>query len=155
MIRISGAKLNEKLLVNRVEKAVYARFNQEDIFAVDVAVVDENTIREFNRENRQVDAVTDVLSFPYLEKPDLPVTKEDFSDGDFDGKRVLLGSLMICRKRAEEQAAEYGHSYAREISFLTCHGLLHLLGFDHVDPEDEKVMRALQDDVMNSVEQYR
>lgn len=62
---------------------------------------------------------------------------------------------MICRKRAEEQAAEYGHSYAREISFLTCHGLLHLLGFDHVDPEDEKVMRALQDDVMNSVEQYR
>lgn len=64
-----------------------------------------------------MDKVTDVLSFPCFEKLDLPVEQSKFCECDYDGSKVLLGSIMICRKRAEDQAKEYGHSYARELGF--------------------------------------
>ena len=148
MIRISGAKFSEKILIKKVERACFEHLKQRDIFVTDITIVDENTIRDLNREARGVDKVTDVLSFPCFAPLDLPVYKEDFSPCDFDGKRVMLGSIMICRQRAEEQAQEYGHSYARELGFLACHGFLHILGFDHIDPEDEKVMIAHQKAIM-------
>lgn len=155
MIRLNGVKFKEKRLMKAVEKAVFERLNQENFFVTDIDVVDEETIRTFNREQRGVDSVTDVLSFPYFEKMTLPKRIDDFSDDDFDGKRVMLGSLMICRKRAVEQSIEYGHSYEREIGFLTCHGLLHLLGFDHVEKADEEIMMPLQKEIMKSVHLYR
>lgn len=148
MIRISGAKLSEKILIKRVERACFAHLKQPDIFVTDITIVDENVIRDLNREARGVDKVTDVLSFPCFVPLNLPVYKEDFSPCDFDGKRVMLGSIMICRQRASEQAKEYGHSYARELGFLACHGFLHILGFDHIEHEDEKVMIAHQKAIM-------
>jgi len=60
----------------------------------------------------------------------------------------MLGSIMICRERAKEQAEEYGHSYARELGFLACHGLLHLLGYDHIESSDEEIMTSLQRRIM-------
>lgn len=155
MIRFSGVNFKEKRLMKAVEKAVFGELKQENFFVTDIAVVDEETIRSYNREQRNVDAVTDVLSFPYFEKMTLPKGIDEFQDDDFDGKRVLLGSIMICRKRAEDQAKEYGHSYDREIGFLTCHGLLHILGFDHVEKSDEEVMMPLQEKIMNGVHLYR
>ena len=151
MINFSGAKLKEKSLMKKVEKAVFACLQQPNFFVTDIAIVDEETIRQFNKDNRQVDAVTDVLSFPYFEGLKLPKDIEDFQDTDFNGKRVCLGSIMICRKRAIEQAEEYGHTIEREIGFLTCHGLLHILGFDHIKEEDEKVMFPLQTKIMESI----
>lgn len=151
MIRISGANLKERTLVRKVEKAAFKHLGQKDFFLIDITVVDEDTIKNLNASARGVDKVTDVLSFPCFEKLDLPVDKSEFSEFDYDGSHVLLGSIMICRKRAEEQAKEYGHSYARELGFLACHGFLHILGFDHIDPEDEKVMIAHQKAIMNAV----
>lgn len=151
MIRISGANLKERTLVRKVEKATFKHLGQKDFFLIDITVVDEDTIKNLNASARGVDKVTDVLSFPCFEKLDLPVDKSEFSEFDYDGSHVLLGSIMICRKRAEEQAKEYGHSYARELGFLACHGFLHILGFDHIDPEDEKVMIAHQKAIMNAV----
>lgn len=151
MIRISGANLKERALVRKVEKATFKHLGQKDFFLIDITVVDEDTIKNLNASARGVDKVTDVLSFPCFEKLDLPVDKSEFSKFDYDGSHVLLGSIMICRKRAEEQAKEYGHSYARELGFLACHGFLHILGFDHIDPEDEKVMIAHQKAIMNAV----
>lgn len=151
MIRISGANLKERALVRKVEKAAFKHLGQKDFFLIDITVVDEDTIKNLNASARGVDKVTDVLSFPCFEKLDLPVDKSEFSEFDYDGSHVLLGSIMICRKRAEEQAKEYGHSYARELGFLACHGFLHILGFDHIDPEDEKVMIAHQKAIMNAV----
>lgn len=151
MIRISGANLKERALVRKVEKATFKHLGQKDFFLIDITVVDEDTIKNLNASARGVDKVTDVLSFPCFERLDLPVDKSEFSEFDYDGSHVLLGSIMICRKRAEEQAKEYGHSYARELGFLACHGFLHILGFDHIDPEDEKVMIAHQKAIMNAV----
>ena len=83
------------------------------------------------------------------------MSKDSFEDSDYDGNKVLLGSIMICRQRAEQQAREYGHSYARELGFLACHGFLHILGFDHIDPDDEKVMIAHQKAIMEKAGLHR
>lgn len=151
MIRISGATLKEKSLIKKVEKATFAHLSQPDFFVIDMTIVDEETIKSLNASARGVDKVTDVLSFPCFDSLRLPVKEDDFSALDYDGKRVLLGSIMICRKRAEEQAHEYGHSFERELGFLACHGFLHILGFDHIEPEDEKIMIANQKAIMDSV----
>ena len=151
MINFNGTKLKEKRLMKKVEKAVFLRLNQPNFFVTDIAVVDQDTIQEFNRENRGIDKVTDVLSFPYFEGLKLPKAEEDFCDSDFYKGKVALGSIMICRQRAIEQAQEYGHSIEREMGFLTCHGLLHLLGYDHVIEEDEKIMFPLQNEIMESI----
>lgn len=151
MIEFTGANFRERRLVRRVEKAVYSVLGQRDIFTVDLAVTDGGTVRTYNRETRGVDAETDVLSFPYFEGLKLPVTENDFSDEAFDGKRVALGSIMISSPRAHEQAEAFGHSYERELGFLACHGLLHLLGFDHIKEEDERKMNAVAEKVMAAV----
>lgn len=151
MIEFTGANFRERRLVRRVEKAVYSVLGQRDIFTVDLAVTDGATVRTYNRETRGVDAETDVLSFPYFEGLKLPVTENDFSDEAFDGKRVALGSIMISSPRAHEQAEAFGHSYERELGFLACHGLLHLLGFDHIKEEDERKMNAVAEKVMAAV----
>lgn len=151
MIEFTGAKYPERRLIRRVEKAVYAVLGQEDIFSVDLDIADGETVRTYNRETRNVDAETDVLSFPYFDSLELPVGKEDFSDEAFDGSRVALGSIMISSGRARSQAEEFGHSYERELGFLSCHGLLHLLGFDHVTEEDEKEMNGIAERVMDAV----
>ncbi len=151
MINFTYARFKEKFLMKKVEKAVFEHLGQDNFFTIDIAVVDEDTVRDYNRETRGVDSVTDVLSFPYFERLRLPVGIEDFAKSEVIDSKVPLGSIMICRKRAEEQAREYGHSIEREMGFLTCHGMLHILGFDHVIPEDEKVMFPLQEEIMNKV----
>ena len=151
MIRISGATWREKSLIKKVEKATFKHLGQPDFFVIDMTVTDEETIRALNSSARGVDKVTDVLSFPCFESLRLPVREEDFAPSDYDGRRILLGSIMICRKRAEEQAQEYGHSFERELGFLACHGFLHILGFDHIKPEDEEIMTAHQREIMDAV----
>lgn len=155
MIRFSGETFKEKLLMERVEKACFKHLGQEDFFVTEICVISPEDIRNLNRIERAVDAVTDVLSFPAFERKNLPVSREDFNDCDYDGHRVILGSIMICRERAEEQAKEYGHSYERELGFLTCHGFLHLLGFDHMVEEDEEVMFEHQRQIMAAAHLYR
>jgi probable rRNA maturation factor len=155
MLELNGADIKERFLLRKVEKAVFARLGQPDFFSTDVSIVDEADIRQVNKNTRGVDSVTDVLSFPCFEKLRLPVEKSGFSDADFEGRHVLLGSVMICRERALSQAEEYGHTYRRELGFLLCHGLLHLLGFDHIKPEDEEEMTALQREIMDGVGLYR
>lgn len=98
-----------------------------------IIIVDENKIQELNREYRGKDSITDVISF---------ALEDDNTFIDLDMR--ILGDIYICINRAKEQALEYGHSLLRELSFLSVHGLLHLLGYDHMEKEDEKVMFELQ-----------
>lgn len=103
-----------------------------------IIIVDEEKIQYLNKNYRNKDSVTDVISFA-LEDDDT------FIQTDVR----ILGDIYICLKRAKDQALEYGHSFLREISFLTIHGLLHLLGYDHMNEEDEKIMFKLQEMILN------
>lgn len=113
--------------------------------AVDVTVVDADAIREMNAEYRDKDAVTDVLSFPMYEfyngEPQEELEREP------DSGCVMLGDMILCYTRACEQAAEFGHSPARECGYLTTHSVLHLLGYDHErNDADTRLMRAKEED---------
>ena len=102
-----------------------------------VIIVSEEKIQELNKNYRGLDRVTDVISFAL--EDDKSFNIEDYR---------MLGDIYICLKRAKEQAEEYGHSFKRELSFLAIHGLLHLLGYDHMNEEDEKVMFGKQEEVL-------
>ena len=103
-----------------------------------VIFVDEETIKKINREYRGVDAVTDVISFALEE-----------ADAFAPENCRFLGEIYICIPRMEEQATTYGHSCKRELSFLTVHGILHLLGYDHKTKEEEKCMFSKQEIILN------
>lgn len=103
-----------------------------------IIFVDEEFIHNMNRDYRGIDRVTDVISFAF----------EDNEDIEFADFRVL-GDIYICIPRMKEQAIEYGHSEKRELAFLTVHGMLHLLGYDHQTKEEEKVMFDLQEMILD------
>lgn len=114
--------------------------------AVSVNFVSAEEIRRLNAAHRNVDRKTDVLSFPNLDK--VAAQKlADFSAEIVDGQ-LFLGDIVICREVAKKQAKEYGHSVKREICFLALHGLLHLLGYDHIKSEDEKIMQEVADKIL-------
>ena len=109
---------------------------------VSVSFVDDEFIHQLNRDYRKIDRPTDVISFAFLDN-------EDDRESQLHGQGIVcLGDIYISVDRAKAQAEEYGHSLNRELSFLFVHGLLHLLGYDHMTPEEEKVMFALQDEIL-------
>ncbi|MDO5397897.1 MAG: rRNA maturation RNase YbeY [bacterium] len=117
---------------------------------ISLTLVDNEEIREINNEQRGIDRATDVLSFPMLEFDE----NGDCLDADYemDGDFIVLGDIVISMEKAREQSREFGHSFLREIAFLTAHSMLHLLGYDHVDdPEGERIMFAKQDAVLNGL----
>ncbi|MGN1371439.1 MAG: rRNA maturation RNase YbeY [Candidatus Coprovivens sp.] len=103
-----------------------------------VVFVEDEEIHKMNKEYRGVDRITDVISFAL----------EDNKDIEYDEIRVL-GDIFICIPQMKRQAIEYGHSEKRELAFLTVHGILHLLGYDHMNEEDEKRMFALQELILD------
>lgn len=103
-----------------------------------VVFISDEEIHEMNREYRGVDRVTDVISFAF----------EDNNDLVYNDIR-MLGDIFICIPQMKRQAEEYGHSEKRELAFLAIHGILHLLGYDHMNEEDEKVMFALQELILD------
>ena len=123
-------------LVKRSVRAALTYENFGHSCEISVTFVDNARIRELNREYRNIDRETDVLSFP---------------TGD-EGEHIPLGDVVISLEKAAAQAKEYGHSLEREISFLTVHSTLHLLGYDHeTSKKDEKIMFKKQDEIMKIV----
>ena len=121
-----------------VEKSIEAALKEIDFtedYEVSVSFVGDEEIHELNRDYRGVDRTTDVLSFPM--------------DDEFTN---MLGDIVININKVIEQAKEYGHSEKREISYLTVHSTLHLMGFDHEEEEDKKEMRAVEYRVMEKLE---
>ena len=119
--------LERALKHEKVENAIF-----------NIIFVEDEEIHNINREYRKVDRITDVISFAF----------EDNEDLRYNDIRIL-GDIYICIPQMKRQAIEYGHSEKRELSFLACHGLLHLLGYDHMEPEDEKVMFDLQELILD------
>ena len=115
-----------------------------------VILTGDSEIRDTNREFRNIDEKTDVLSFPLIEGFDGRISYSA-PDRDMDTGCILLGDIMISMDTAESQALDYGHSLEREVAFLACHGMLHLLGFDHDTPDRESVMRNRQREILGSL----
>ena len=109
---------------------------EQEVF---VCITCDSEIQKVNKEYREIDRATDVLSFPMLEHKD-GVGPVDPLDLDPETGRLLLGDIIVSADRVSAQAEEYGHSVERELAFLVCHGFLHLRGFDHMVPEDERKM---------------
>ncbi len=125
--------------LNDVIKTTLEHENASDAY-LSVIFVDNDEIQEINRTYRNIDRVTDVISFALEDNNEKIV-----------GDRIL-GDIYLCIDRMKEQALEYNHSEKRELSFLVCHGMLHLLGYDHVNnKEEEKIMFDLQDEILNSL----
>ena len=124
--------------------------------SAEIIITDEEYIRTLNREQRDIDSVTDVLSFPSLEniRGKKLFKKEHPADLDEEGG-IFLGSIAICEKRAKKQAEEYGHSVEREINYLAVHGLCHLLGYDHMNEEDKREMRVKEERVLKKINMER
>lgn len=117
---------------------------------ISVLITDENGIQEINRDMREIDAVTDVLSFPMF--PLVPGTPPDESLCEQETNLVPLGDIVLCLPRAAQQAQEYGHSLSRELAYLTVHSVLHLLGYDHLDEGPEKkIMREREKEIMREI----
>jgi probable rRNA maturation factor len=129
--------LDEALWQNRLLELMRLEGLPEDT-QVSVSFVDDEAIQALNREHRGIDRPTDVLSFPQFEPGEAPP----------EGMPYMLGDLVVSVETAHRQAAEYGHGEEREIAFLLVHGFLHLLGFDHITPDEEAEMRQRQRELL-------
>ena len=127
--------------------------DDETDFEVSILITDDEGIHEINKETCDIDAPTDVLSFPILEFDEDGVMIEE--SGDYDGELLLLGDIVLSLERAKAQAEEYGHSIEREVGFLTVHSTLHLLGFDHMEEPFTSVMRAREKEIMDIMDLHR
>ena len=132
----------QQIDIDEEKKIIEFALKHENLTNVtfNVIFVDSDKIRQLNREYRPIDKETDVISF---------ALEDGEANINFEFGR-LLGDIYICVPRMKAQAKEYGHSLAREMGFLTIHGLLHLLGYDHMTKEEEKVMFAKQEEILDA-----
>lgn len=148
MIKIYTDKYEDT--INKVIKFTLEKLDSdiEDI-DVEVNLVGADEIQQLNRDTRQIDKVTDVLSYQNIEDLTFPLAPENYpADINGEDNSIILGEIFICEPKAVEQAEEYGHSIEREIGFLTCHGMLHLLGFDHESDEEREEMENITEEIM-------
>lgn len=128
--------------LSTIKKAIQHALKKEQLKNAEfnIIFVDNERIWEINRQYRKKDSVTDVISFSFEDN-------EEFINEEYR----LLGEIYISIDKAREQAVEYGHSELRELSFLAIHGLLHLLGYDHMEKEEEEIMIQKQEEILNEV----
>ena len=143
-IIVDGENLPKQAMMNKIEEAAKACLEMEgvdeNLAEISLTFVDMEEIQQFNREYRDTDSVTDVLSFPQFEsKDEFPKVGE-----------IIMGDVVICTEKAMLQAEEFGHSPEREIIYLFTHSLLHLMGYDHMVDEERKVMEAKQEEILKN-----
>lgn len=145
-------------LDNVVKDIVEYTLKEEKVnidYEVSIIFVDNNEIRALNREFRNIDRETDVLSFPMLDYLEDKVYKETYRDYVFDASdlnegRLVLGDMALSLEKAKEQSNDYGHSYLREVCYLTVHSILHLLGYDHMEEQEKLIMRNREEEILTA-----
>lgn len=134
-----------------IEKVLNKCYEEEGLvdskLIITVTLTTPEEIKKINKKYRNIDKSTDVLSFPMFEKDELDekIRNKDFLYED------VLGDIVISIEKVQEQAEEYGHSFDRELSYMIVHGFYHLMGYDHIEEEDKKVMRPKEDKVLDSL----
>ncbi|OPJ59461.1 rRNA maturation RNase YbeY [Clostridium oryzae] len=162
------------LLVNNIQSKIQTEEDLEKLFErvisyalkeeqvkyeweVSILLVDNEEIRRINKEHRNIDRETDVLSFPMLDYPEGNVYKDvyldkELDDSNFDGDNLVLGDIVISLEKAMEQSKEYGHSFIREVAYLSVHSILHLLGYDHMEENDKRRMREREEAILGNLD---
>ncbi|MEE0713525.1 MAG: rRNA maturation RNase YbeY [Blautia sp.] len=121
---------------------------------INLVLTGNEEIQQTNREFRNIDRVTDVLSFPMLDfttPADFSFAEEDDTCFHPESGELILGDIMICIPRMQEQAESYGHGQIREFAFLIAHSMLHLMGYDHMEPEEAKEMERKQEEILENL----
>lgn len=156
--RQNKIEVNDEL-VNIINEVCEKALKAEDVnipYQISLLFVDNEEIRDINRETRGIDKATDVLSFPMLNYPKDKVFKEVYKDTKFneiylDGDELVLGDMVLSLERAKEQSIEYNHSFNREVCYLVVHSILHLLGYDHMEDEEKKRMRKREEEILGNL----
>lgn len=152
MIKYFDIKFPLKKTVKRAAKAALSYFDiVEKSVSVEIGFLSEEEIKDLNQRMRNVDNVTDVLSFP-SQQITLPFNPADYKELNPENGALMLGEIYICKNKAISQAQEYGHGLKRELAFLTVHGMLHLLGFDHTVEDEEEIMKAHAESILSSAD---
>lgn len=146
-IKIKITEGMERIIENSIKKVLLELDIAEDNVEVSIVLTDNESIRDLNNEYRGIDSPTDVLSFPLLDG-----SLEELDQSDFISP---LGDIVISMEKVISQAQDYGHSPERELGFLIVHGMLHLLGYDHIEPEDERTMRDMEEKILEKLELTR
>jgi len=133
--------LDRKIKVKKIAKAVYKTLGQKAHLKAEVVFSDGENMQYLNRTTRDVDSITDVLSYPSLEGIKGEILLPENCRTELEGKYIFLGSIVLCDEKIKEQAKEFGHSDVEEREYLIIHGLMHLFGYDHMTDEDKKEMR--------------
>jgi metalloprotein, YbeY/UPF0054 family len=143
--RQDKVKVSEEVIKN-INSVIQYALKEEKVKVntqISVLFVDDESIREINREQRGIDKTTDVLSFPMLEYEENKVYKDQYENYEFriedlDEGELVLGDIVLSLEKALEQSEEYGHSFMREVCYLTVHSILHLLGYDHMKDNEKR-----------------
>ena len=133
-------------LVKNVCTEALKEHNINGSFEISLVYTNDENIRQINSQYRNIDSATDVLSFPQFEFEEAGRLEIPESEN-----AVLLGDIVISTMHAVNQAAEYGHSVEREVGYLACHSILHLLGYDHIDDNDKRLMRKTEEKIMGRI----
>ena len=115
---------------------------------ISITLTTPSNIRKLNKEYRNIDKETDVLSFPMFEKYEIDKMVEKQEKQPLE---ETIGDIVISVERVEEQAKEYGHSFERELSYMLVHGFYHLMGYDHIEEEDKKIMRPKEEKILSEL----
>ena len=144
---IEKNKEYEKIIEKVLSKCFEEEKMKDSKLYITITLTTPEYIRKINKEYRNVDKATDVLSFPMFEQDelDLKIKNKDFEHED------VLGDIIISIEKVKEQAKEYGHSFERELSYMVVHGFYHLMGYDHIEEEDKKVMRPKEDKILDEL----
>ena len=154
MIDIISSNEQEKYeiseeLMKKIESVIEECENEEEVFfdnEISITFTDNENIRQINNDYRQKDVETDVLSFPIYEKYELDEEKN--IESDFIRP---LGDIVISMEKADEQSKDFGHSFEREVCYLVCHSMFHLMGYDHIQEDEKKIMREKEEKVMDKL----
>lgn len=142
-IQIDNNNKYEDIIKKVIDKCFKVEKIDKDNLYVNIILTNPDVIRQYNKKYRNIDKETDVLSFPMFEKDELISFNTNIQE--------VLGDIIISIDRVKRQALEYGHSFERELAYMLVHGFYHLMGYDHIEDEDKKIMRKKEEHILNSM----
>ncbi len=146
-LELEENKEYEKTIKKVIEQCFKEENMEDSKLYISITLTTPEHIHEINKQYRNVDRATDVLSFPIFEKEEID---EKIRNHDFEHEDVL-GDIVISIEKVEEQAKEYGHSFEREFAYMLVHGFYHLMGYDHIQEEDKVIMRVKEEKVLKKL----